>query len=45
MAKPTVIAIGLNILPSMPIKVRIGIYTIKIIISPKVALLLILEAD
>ena len=45
MEKPTVCAIGRNILPSIPIKVRMGIYTMRIIISPNAALLLILDAD
>ena len=45
MAKPTVFAIGVNILPSTPTNVRIGMYTIKIMISPNAALFLILEAE
>ena len=45
MAKPTVCAIGRNILPSTPTRVRIGIYTIRMMISPKAALVRILEAD
>ena len=45
MANPTVLAIGVNILPSTPTNVRIGMYTIKIMISPNAALFLILEAD
>ncbi len=45
MAKETVCAMGLNILPSTPTNARIGKYTIKIMISPKAAEFLILEAD
>ena len=44
-AKPTVLAIGVNIFPSTPTKARIGKYTIKIMISPKAALLLIFDAE
>jgi hypothetical protein len=44
-AKPTVIAIGLNIFPSVPTNAKIGMYTIKIMISPNAALLRIFEAD
>ena len=36
---------GLNILPSIPCKVSKGMYTIKIIICPNTALLIIFEAD
>ncbi|MNR54075.1 hypothetical protein D3C85_1741990 [compost metagenome] len=42
-AKETVCAIGPNIFPSIPTKARIGKYTIRMIISPNAALLLILE--
>ena len=44
MANITVCAIGLNILPSMPTKAKIGMYTIKMMISPKAAELLIFIA-
>ena len=42
-AKETVCAIGPNILPSIPTNAKIGKYTIKMMISPKAALVLILE--
>jgi hypothetical protein len=38
------IAIGLNILPSIPERERIGINTIKMINCPKIAEFIILEA-
>ena len=45
MASITVCAMGLNIFPSIPTKARIGMYTIRIMISPKAAeLLIFLEA-
>ena len=43
-AKLNVIAIGLNILPSIPDKDKIGIKTIKIINCPKTAEFIILDA-
>ena len=44
-AKATVCAIGLNILPSIPCKVNIGRYTIRIMICPKTALFIIFPAE
>ena len=44
-AKATVCAIGLNIFPSIPSRVKIGRYTMRIIICPKTALFIILLAD
>ena len=44
-AKLTVWAMGLNILPSMPTSANIGRYTIRIMISPNAAEVLILDAD
>jgi hypothetical protein len=43
-AKLKVMAIGLNILPSIPDKDKIGMKTIKIISCPKMAEFIILEA-
>ena len=42
-AKITVCAIGLNILPSIPVNERIGIKTIKIINCPKMAEFIIFD--
>ncbi len=43
-AKATVCAIGLNIFPSMPSSVKIGKYTIRMMICPNTALFIILPA-
>ncbi|MNS72844.1 hypothetical protein D3C72_1062640 [compost metagenome] len=45
MAKPTVCAIGRNILPSTPTNVRMGMYTIRMMISPNAALVRMREAE
>ena len=42
MANETVCAIGVKVLPSIPVKVHKGRYTIRIMISPKAAEVLIL---
>ena len=44
-AKITVCAMGLNILPSMPTSAKIGRYTTRMMICPKTALLLNFDAD
>ena len=45
MANETVFAIGVNIFPSTPVNVRIGIYTMRIMICPKAAEFIIFSAD